>query len=168
VRPIVGPILTTIPLIIALVSMLLIPRIHHDIKIANYLLYHFERNENIVNFPFKGAFWYGLGIIFPILLIHPIEVTCAIIMVISVGDAFSTLIGKFHGKYKIGEKTIEGFIAFVISSFLGAAIFVNVYMAAIFALIGGLIELFLTIFDDNFLVPTVLTLIYLIFNGFLI
>ncbi|MEM4347526.1 MAG: hypothetical protein QW802_02950 [Candidatus Altiarchaeota archaeon] len=161
-RPIIGQIITAIPLIIALILMLLIPKFFPEIKIINHILYHFERDENIINFPFKGAFWYGLGILFPILFINSINVACAIIIVISTGDAFSTLIGKFYGKHNIGEKTIEGFLAFIFSSFFGAIIFVDFSRAITFAIIGGLVELLPKI-DDNFLVPFSLTIISIIF-----
>jgi dolichol kinase len=161
-RPKFGPFFIIIPLIIALIFMLFIPRVAPDLKVSNHLLYHFERNHNIIAFPFKGAFWYGLGIIFPIFFLE-LEIACAIIIVVSVGDALSTLVGKFYGKYKVKEKSIEGFLAFVLFSFLGAAIFVDPFLAGIFALLGGLIELFLTMFDDNFLIPVILTFLYLIF-----
>lgn len=160
IRPIIGEIFTAIPLIIALILMLLIPKFFPEIKIVNHILYHFERDENITNFPFKGAFWYGLGILFPILFVNQINFACAIIIVISTGDAFSTLIGKFYGKHKIGGKTIEGFLAFIVSSFFGAIIFIDIQKAITFALIGGLVEL-LSRIDDNFSVPFILTIIYL-------
>lgn len=161
-KPIYGD-LILIPLIIALILMLLIPKISQEIEIVNHLLYHFERDINLKNFPFKGAFWYGLGIIFPILFL-PLNIACAVVIVISVGDALSTFIGKFHGTHKVGDKTIEGFLAFVIFSSLAAAIFVKPELAFVFALLGGLIEFF-TFMDDNFLVPVGLTSIYLIFNN---
>lgn len=162
-KPVLGSFFTVTPLVITLSLMLLIPRVAPDLKISNHLLYHFERDHNIIKFPFKGAFWYALGIIFPILLL-PLEIACAVIIVISVGDSVSTLVGRPYGKHKVKEKTIEGFLAFVLFGFVGAAIFVNPFLAITFAFLGGLIELFLTFLDDNFLIPVILTFLYLTFT----
>ncbi len=162
-RPIHGSFLTALPLLIALVAMLSIPRVAPDLKISNHLLYHFERDHNLIKFPFKGAFWYGLGVIFPIFLL-PLNIACAAIIVVSVGDSLSTLVGKFHGKYRVKDKSLEGFLAFVIFAFLGAAIFVDFFLAITFAIFGGLIELLHPSFDDNFLIPTILTFLYLVFT----
>jgi len=119
------------PLIIALIIMWIIPRIPENRRpISNKLLYHFEREKDRKTFPFKGAIYFGLGIIPPIALL-PVDpdgvprLACAVIAVLAGGDAFSTLVGKFYGRYRIRHKSIEGFIAFVIVSDAMATFFVD-------------------------------------------
>lgn len=160
--PIIGYFIL-LPLILALILLIVVPRIHPDLKIANHLLYHFERDHDILNFPFRGSIWYGIGIIAPILLL-PLNVACAVIVILSVGDSTSTLIGKFFGRIRLGDKSLEGFLAFVFFGFISAMMFINnPILAILLAFFGGIIEFF-TFMDDNFLVPTGLTIFYLILN----
>ncbi|MCX6695334.1 MAG: hypothetical protein NTU61_03475 [Candidatus Altiarchaeota archaeon] len=156
-KPVYGN-LVLIPLVLGVFVMLLIPRVHPKSRVSNHMLYKFERKKDIENFPFKGAIHYGIGVFFPILLLD-VKTACMIIMVLSVGDAFSTLIGKFHGRYRIhqlGFKSIEGTMAFMIFSIPAAMIFVDWTLAVKFGLIGAFVEL-LSPWDDNFTVPAVLT-----------
>ena len=156
-KPIYGN-LVILPLLLGVLVMLLIPRIRPNNRFSNKLLYHFERKKDIENFPFKGAIHYGVGVTFPILLLD-LNQACAVIIVLSVGDALSTLIGKFHGKMRIhqfGFKSIEGAMAFVMSAFLAALFFVDTRTAVKLAVVGAIVEL-LSPWDDNFTVPVVLT-----------
>jgi len=150
--------LVLIPLALGVIVMLLIPRIRPGNRVSNRLLYHFERQKDIENFPYKGAIHYGVGVFFPILFLD-VKTACGIVMVLSVGDAFSTLIGKFHGRVKIHRlafKSLEGSLAFLVSGFLSALIFVDVAAAVKFALVGAIVEL-VSPWDDNFTVPVALT-----------
>ncbi len=160
-KPVYG-ILILIPLILAIFFMLIIPRILPELEISNHLLFHFERTHDRLNFPFKGAIWYSAGIMLPIALL-PIDMSSAIIAVLSSGDSVATLIGKFLGKHKIGSRSIEGFLSFFIFGLLAAAIFVQFQTAIIFAFFGALIEFF-AFMDDNFLVPGGLTVFYIIWS----
>ncbi len=154
--------LILIPLMISVSIMIILPRIVSDLKVANHLLYHFERDHDIINFPFKGAIWYCIGIIFPILFL-PLNIACAIIAVLSAGDSMSTIIGKFYGKYRIGHKSIEGFLGFIAFGFIPAVFFVPPSSALVLAFLGAIIEL-VNFIDDNFLVPVGLTILYYILN----
>lgn len=159
--------LIVIPLIIAVIIMLILPSVKINVvqkTISKYILQEFEREENIKRFPFKGAVWLAIGVTFPILFIPSdnFNVVCAIIMIAAVGDSFSTIVGKVYGKHKIGGRTVEGAITFIISGFLGALIFVDPLLALILAFVGSVIEL-LAFFDDNLLIPLFLTIFYLSF-----
>jgi dolichol kinase len=82
-------------------------------------------------------------------------------MVLSVGDAFSTLIGKFHGRtkfHRLGFKSVEGSLAFVVSAFLTSMIFVDQFTAAKLASVGAVVEL-ISPWDVNFTVPVALTIL---------
>lgn len=162
-KPIYGR-LILIPLIAAVVLMIIAPKILSTFKLPNHLsnqlLFHFERRDDIKKFPFKGAIWYGIGLFFPIMFL-PLKYACAVIIILSVGDSVSTLAGKTCGKHKIGDKSIEGFFAFVFSGFLAAKFFLPPCAAFSLAVSGGLLEL-VDFFDDNLIVPLGLTVAYLV------
>ena len=160
--------LIVLPLILSVAVMLTLPRIGEDLRIHNHMLFHFERPKDIQQFPYRGAILYCLGVT-PAILLLDINTACAIIAILSIGDSTSTLVGKSIGRIKIGHKSLEGFLAFVFFSFLGALFFLpdNPVKAAVFALLGGLVELSNVqhdhiLVDDNLLVPLVLTLIALL------
>ncbi len=163
-NPIFGRIIT-IPLILTIIVMLILSKV--KIKLVQIMLpyiFKFERKEDIEKFPFKGAIWFGIGVMIPILLIpNDTNVICAIIMILAMGDSFSTIVGMSYGKHKIRNKSVEGTLAFVIFGFLGALIFVNPLSALMFAIVGSITELF-AVFDDNLLIPLFLTIFYL-FTG---
>jgi phytol kinase len=162
--------LLLIPLVIAIVVMRATPRLPIDHYISKQLLYHFERERDRKHFPFKGAIFFGIGIIPPLVLL-PVDLAtgrpllaCAVISVLAGGDAFATLVGKFYGKYRVGHKSVEGFIAFVVFSYMMASLFVDHKTAFALAFIGAIIEFFNTI-DDNLAIPIVLTVIIEIANA---
>lgn len=140
--------------------MLAMPRMAVMEGVNEFLLKNFEQDGDRQKFPFNGAIYYAIGISFPILFIKPVEITCAIIMVLVVGDSMSTIIGKLYGRHKFGKKSIEGSIGFMVSGFLGALVFVNPILALAFAFIGAVLES-ISILDDNISIPLGLTIFYL-------
>jgi len=163
--------LLLIPLLTALLIMWILPRLPVDHIISRHLLYHFEREQDRRNFPFKGAIYFGIGIIPPIVLL-PLDMAtgrpllaCAVIAVLAGGDAFAALVGKFYGRYRIGHKSIEGFIAFIIFSYMMATfLFVDMRTAMFLAIIGAIIEFWNTI-DDNLAIPIGLTIVIEVANA---
>ncbi len=151
-----------LPLILAIIIMITIGALAIKHKIVDFLMFHFERDKEIREFPFRGAIWYGIGIIFPIALM-PTNVACAIIAVLSIGDSVSTVIGKTCGKIKIGMRTLEGSLAFLAFGFFGALIFVNMQTALALAITGAVVEL-VSPWDDNLMIPLVLSLAYALVN----
>lgn len=145
-----------VPMVTLVFLLWTIPRIMPNIPVVRDLIFHFEREEDIKNFPFKGAFWYNVGIILPVILLER-NIACAIIVILSLGDGMSTIVGKFFGKHRIGRKSIEGFLSFFTFSALGAGVIVEPVTAITLALIGGLIEM-VEFFDDNLMIPVGLTL----------
>ena len=157
------------PLIIALLLLYFIPKKSPDLKVANHIILHFERCHDAENCPFKGSIMYGLGIITPIIAAlsfgMPLEVACAIIAVLSVGDSTSTWFGKFFGRIRIGKKSVMGFLAFVIFSVPAVLLYVcDLHLAIILAISGAILE-FKAIIDDNLSIPIGLTLLYLILQN---
>ncbi len=123
----------------------------------------FDRRE--IARPFTGAFWFyvafGLA-----LLIFPLNIASAACIILAVGDSLSTLIGRAWGRHRIGGKSLEGSLVFMISSFLAASVFINPLIALAGSFAGTLAELapelgFLKnlhkrgFLDDNLLIPLV-------------
>ena len=100
------------------------------------------------------------------------EITVIVIITLSVGDALSALIGKKFGKHKIfwsKKKSIEGSVAFFVSTFIAIYVFLYLFPSYIIfsplilslsaAFFGALIETEPTL-TDNFSIP--------VFTGFMI
>jgi len=162
-EPIFGK-LVVVPLLLGILFLLLLQN-YKDNPLSKFLLEHFERDRDKEKFPYKGAILYGLGSSIPILLLD-IRKACAIIAILSVGDAVSTLIGKFYGTLRVGHKSLEGCLAFLVSSFFAALIFLPElpFLAFLLAFLGALVELFSPI-DDNLAVPIFLTFFYIIISN---
>ena len=158
-RPIYG-LWVLVPLIAALFLLHAVPKFKPDLKISNHLMYHFERKKDIENFPFKGAIFYGLGIIFPIVLLDDINYAVSVILILSVGDSFSNLVGRRFGRIKILDKSLEGTLGFFFSSWLVASVFIDPAHALIMAFVSSVIELF-SFWDDNVTIPLGLSLLAL-------
>ena len=150
--------LVAVPILLGVAVMLVIPKIRIQLHLSEKLLYHFEREQDKKTFPYKGAILFGLGVTPPILFL-PTALAAATIITLSVGDSFSTIIGKTYGKHKIGRKSVEGAIGFAVTAFLAANLFTNPTAAARLALIGAIIELDHKI-DDNISIPWGLTILY--------
>jgi len=155
-KPVIG-LLVLAPLLVALVLLFFAPRLWPDLRIANHLMYHFERRKDIVEFPFRGAIFYGLGIIAPIVLLDRNH-GCAVILVLSVGDAFSNLVGRRYGRVRIGHRSIEGSAGFFVTSWAAASLLVSPSHAFVLAFTGAVIELF-GVWDDNLSIPLGLSIL---------
>ena len=102
----------------------------------------------------SGAVFFLLGI-FLVSLLFEKNIAIISIIVLSVSDSFSTLVGKFLGKIKIyKKKTLEGTLTFFSSSFIIILLSTQNIIISFFAsLISALIELFTPI-DDNLIIPS--------------
>ncbi|WP_461831954.1 diacylglycerol/polyprenol kinase family protein, partial [Aquifex sp.] len=84
------------------------------------------------------------------------------IVVLAVGDGFSGLVGYYFGKRKLfynRKKTLEGSIAFFLSSFFALLLITDVYEAFFISLVSAFIESLKLPFDDNLLIPIVASLL---------
>jgi len=157
-RPIFG-VLTILPLLLSLIFLYFAPRIYPEHMLVKPLLDHFERDNDKQTFPFKGAFYFNTGIILPLLLLPP-RVAVSIVLILAIGDSFSTLIGKFYGKHRIGNKSLEGSIAFFLSTLFVTLSILPLEDGIMLSFAGTLIELF-SPYNDNLSLPIGLTLLYL-------
>ena len=140
-----------------------------NFKMINWFMRNFEREENLKKFPAGGVFFYGLGC-FIVSLFFSKEIAIASILVLTVGDSVSDLIGR-NGNLKSRinyEKNLEGFCAGVILSSLAAGIFVPfqfALLAATIAMLFEYIDLKIGKFkiDDNLIIPIISALVLFIF-----
>jgi len=120
----------------------------------------FHEYERPNTLPFKGATEFFVGCFFATILFEPI-VAIAAISVLSLADAVSTLIGSYHGKYKLPinkKKTIEGSISFFITAIFVLLFFADPLKALIVAIFATFAEMIPKI-DDNLIIPIVVGII---------
>ncbi len=132
-------------------------------KAVTRLFFFFERERP--SWPFMGAFslFFSSAIAFFLL---PQNQALAAVSVVTLGDGLSTLVGYYFGKRKlVGNKTLEGTLAFFIAS-LSSLAFVPLPHALLVSLLATLAELstaaafvrksrFVKYIDDNWLVTVV-------------
>ena len=134
-----------------------------NIPVISWFLDNFERPEVRKKFPGKGALSFFIGV-FLVVLLFPKDIALASIMILTLGDSISHLIGKYFGKTKIMSKTklLEGTIAGIIIGFLGAILFVSyleAFLASLIAMIVEAIEIKYFRIDDNISIPVVAGLV---------
>ena len=70
------------------------------------------------------------------------------LVLLGIGDSLAAIIGKKYGSIKVGQKkTLEGSIAFVISSFLAFLVLtnfsiLNIFWSFLVSLLGAIVELY--------------------------
>ncbi|MFQ6020701.1 MAG: diacylglycerol/polyprenol kinase family protein [Candidatus Aenigmatarchaeota archaeon] len=104
----------------------------------------------------KGAITFFTGCLIVIVLFSP-SIAIPAIVILSLSDALSTIIGKFYGKHKLSinkNKTWEGSLTFLITTFLILLIFTNPLNALAIGIITTFVEMLPKI-DDNISVPLV-------------
>lgn len=122
-----------------------------ETQLREFTLKSAREEEQNAKFLF-GPFWFffGIGTAF---LVFPLSIASAAGAVLAVGDALSNLIGRKFGRHKIRKgRTIEGSLAFFISSFIAASFFAWPLLAIAGALSGMLAEIS-GIYDDNLTIP---------------
>jgi len=133
-----------------------------DVLGISWFLKKFERDN--ARFPGEGAIFYLTSAVF-VLMAFPEKVALASIMILALGDAFSTIIGKNFGKRKITkQKTIEGMLAGIIAGFLGAMLFVSpltAFLGSLGAMVFEAIEVKVknVSVDDNLFIPVIASII---------
>ncbi|MBN2458439.1 hypothetical protein JXB31_04895 [Candidatus Woesearchaeota archaeon] len=125
----------------------------------SYMLEMFDRKERI---PGKGALTFIIGITLVwILFYESLDIALASIMILTFGDAFSSIFSRYLGRIKhpfSDFKLLEGTIAGVIAGVLSAVLFVSFLEAVTGSLIAMTIEavgirLGERIIDDNITIP---------------
>lgn len=122
----------------------------------------FERKKHIERFPGRGFIFFLLGS-FLVLLFCKKHVALASVIILTLGDAFTNLVGFYFGKkvhFLNKKKTIEGTIGGMIVGFMGASFFVSpfiAFFASVIALLFEAPEYKIGRFelDDNVVVPVI-------------
>ncbi len=130
------------------------------IPLVSWFLERFEREDQLKKFPGRGAIFFALGV-FLALLLFPEKIALASIMVLTGGDSFSHLVGRFYGKYKFHFnkiKNYEGFLAGIVFGGLGAWMFVDFWYAFAASVVAMFFEMLdISLFehklDDNLFIP---------------
>lgn len=156
----VGPIIFAA--VIMLFSLSFLARRGIYIPLVSEILDIFERKKDIRAFPLKGTIYFMMGALISVALYEK-TIASAAIMILALGDSFSTLVGKPLGKTKHAhnsKKSVEGSLAGFVAAFAGALFLVSPKVALVGALSGMLVESFdLKIqgktIDDNFSIPII-------------
>jgi dolichol kinase/phosphoserine phosphatase len=105
--------------------------------------------------------YFAFGIFLTIIL-FPTPASSAAIAIFAFGDSAASLIGgtfsRKHLPYN-GAKTLEGSLAFLLFSFVGALTFVSPTIAILGAAIGTFVEYLPLPINDNLLIPLVTALV---------
>jgi dolichol kinase len=88
---------------------------------------------------------------------YDVKVAAASMVIIVIGDIFAALIGRRFGRIRVFSKTIEGTLAFIISTAVMVQFIpgLSSRIAFIGCLVGAIIELLPLPIDDNITVPMV-------------
>lgn len=143
-----------------------------DIPVIGFFLKNFERKAQKDIFPGRGPLFFFIGVLLVMKLFEK-DIALAAIMVLTLGDSLSHLIGAGFGRIKNifngdKRKLLEGTIFGTLAGFLGALIFVSplpAFLGSLGAMVAEALEFEMNrkSVDDNLIVPLVAgTVIYLV------
>lgn len=143
------------------------------LPVVDWFLKKFGREEEIKKFPGKGTIFFMVGVLLALKLFRQ-DIAFASIMILTLGDSVSHLVGEGVTGTNIfsNPKNLEGMLVGVLAGFIGALVFVNLYMAffgALIAMLAETVELKMggSNVDDNIIIPLVAgTVMYLIATNF--
>jgi glycerol-3-phosphate acyltransferase PlsY len=103
---------------------------------------------------FTGSSYYLLGI-FLALLIFPKPIAEASMFILIIGDTMAAFVGTMWGRTKIWGKSLEGSLAFLVSSCAILALLgrVGMHVAVVGALVATVVELLPLSINDNLTIP---------------
>jgi len=113
----------------------------------------------------RGFIYYFIGMTLTYSLFgFNMAVANAAIIILTLGDSLSTIIGRRYGKHPLPlkhDKSIEGSAAFFAAGFLGSLFFIEPIHALTGAITGMLVEAYTPV-EDNIVIPLVVGAILLI------
>ena len=118
----------------------------------NFMLRNSEIKGNMT-----GATWLLFGSLITIFL-YPIYIAVAALLFLSIGDSFAAIVGKKIPRIKIGEKSLIGSIAGILSSIFVVNLVNNVLPINIIvlgAIIAMLVEILPIPINDNLSIPVI-------------
>jgi len=101
------------------------------------------------------------------ILLFPKSIAIACLLILTISDTCAALVGKGIGKISIFEKTLEGSIAFFLSSLLIVWVYPNLerFSGSLAALGATLVEIIPIKLDDNLTIPLVTGVIMFFLGG---
>jgi len=153
-------------LMLSCITLLSFLSMHFNVPIFHIFLKHFDREKDILKFPARGALFFMLGSTLSILFFEK-DIALAAIIILSVGDSVSSLVGINYGRTRgffNSGKFLEGTVASIFCSFLVTLFFVNIFeafLASFFAMVFESLELKIwkLQIDDNFSIPLIAGLV---------
>ncbi len=148
-----SPIVLVLMIFVVLTNFAVVMKKEPFVKIFWPLIEKLEREENLER-PSIQALLGNIGILISFLLLGKLAVVSVVIL--AVGDALSTLVGRTIGKNPIfynSKKTWEGSLAFFLGSFFALWIFLDFKVALLFSLVCAFVESLPLPVDDNLSVP---------------
>jgi dolichol kinase len=149
-------ILFLVPFFLALLLVDLLRHFHSGVA-SLFRKYFFGRVLREEEKPtFMGSTYFIFSTILTILL-FPKSIAIASILILILSDTAAALIGKWIGRIKIFGKTLEGSMAFFLTSLLIVWIYPNLsrFSGSLAALGAALIEILPIKLNDNFTIPLV-------------
>jgi dolichol kinase len=115
--------------------------------------------------------YFAAGVTLPLLIIGTLlnlpTIAAASVIAFLIGDAFSTIGGKYLGRHHYPfnpRKTVEGSVIGFSMAFVVLLFFVSPVLALLSALIAALIELLPLPLDDNLAVPLLTAIVLLLLH----
>ena len=149
-------------LIVGILASFLCKRIR--LPLFSSFLDVFEREDQRTKFPGRGVIFFFVGVLL-VLQLFPKDIALAAIMVLTLGDSLSHIIGARFGEIPNifnghSQKLLEGTVVGALAGFCGALIFVPVpeaLLGAFIAMIAEVVQIDLNNrqVDDNLIVPLV-------------
>ncbi len=112
-------------------------------------------------YKYLGAMTFFLGASV-VLYFFPAETAVLSIVVLSVGDSLSTLVGVNFGRHALfcnPKKTWEGFLAGLVGSFMACMFLTSPLTAFIASFAGSSIEVYPDNLNDNLTIPVIVSLV---------
>ena len=145
-----------------------------DVPVVQWFLDNFEREKDKKSFPGRGFISFFVGVLLAIKLFEP-GIAYASIMVLTLGDTVSHLVGTHIGRIKHpldSHKSLEGNIAGGFAGFIGCMFFVDPWLALLGSFGAMTVEAIQirmnnSIIDDNIVVPLACGVIIMLVRGYL-
>lgn len=125
------------------------------------LLSRLERNYTKLG---QGAAWLAIGTIATIAFVSDARYIAIVFFAIFIGDSLATIVGMRFAKYKLPynkHKSLSGSLVYFLSVSVLPYLLYGIFAIPL-AIIATVVESLPIKFDDNFSVPAVLILVYLI------
>lgn len=145
------------------------------IPVWSFFIEHFEREEWKESFPGRGLVYFFVGSTLAIYL-FPFEVAMASILVLTLGDSVSCIVGSLYKKIlnkNNHNKLIVGGISGFFAALIGASLYLKLpeaIVASFAGLIAGFLEMDLNKapLDDNLAIPLAAGVAVLILRKFVV